>query len=358
MARKELECRKLPDLFTFADGNRVTPETAAARQKEMLEILRQEVYGSAPPAPSFVSGEGIAEGKKTDFAGKAERREICVRFGIGEKTFAFPITLVLPRNIERPPFAVIINFRKAVPDHYIPAEELVDRGIGFAAFCYEDITADKDDFTDGFAGILTAEKPRTDSAPGKISMWAYCASRVLDYVLSNEKINTEKIAVCGHSRLGKTALLAGASDARFTHAYSNDSGCSGAALSRRKNGEHVLDITTRFPHWFCPKYASYGEKEEKMPFDQHFLLAAIAPRKVYVASAKEDTWADPPSEFLSCIAAGDFYTLYEQPGFVAPDRFPAVGDAFHEGSIGYHLRAGMHYWSREDWNTFLDFFLR
>lgn len=356
--REHLKGRNLPDLFTFADGTPVTPETAAARQKELLEILQKEVYGTLPPAPAFVSGEVVSEGKKTDFAGKAERKQLRITFGSGEKTFSFPVTLVLPRKAERPPFAVIINFRPAVPDDYIPAEELVDRGIGFAAFCYEDVSADTDDFSAGFAGVLTGGSPRTDTSPGKIAMWAYCASRVLDYVLENVEIDTEKVAVCGHSRLGKTALFAGACDPRFTFVYSNDSGCGGAALSHGKTGEHIADITSRYGYWFCPKYAFYAGRENALPFDQHFLLAAIAPRKIYVASAAEDAWADPRSEYLACVAAGAFFSLFEKPGFTAPDCFPAPGDAFHEGSIGYHMRGGMHYWSREDWKLFLDFFLQ
>ncbi len=354
--KENLASRNIPDLFTFSDGSRVKNDTAKLRQKELLAILQKEEYGMCPPAPSYVKGEVLSEGKKGDFAGKAECKQIQITFETDGKKFSFPITLVEPRNVQKPPFCVIVNFRKAVPDIYIPAEELVDRGIGFASFCYEDISSDKDDFTDGFAGVLTDGKRETHTT-GKIMMWAYCASRVLDYVLENMEINTEKIAVCGHSRLGKTALMAGALDKRFTCAYSNNSGCSGAALSRGKAGEHIWDITTRFPHWFCQKYASYAEKEETLPFDQHFLLAAIAPRKVYVASAKEDTWADPVSEYLSCVAASEFYTLFGESGLVAPDRFPVPGDVFHAGNIGYHYREGMHYFSREDWNKFLDFFL-
>ncbi len=352
--KEQLKARQLPDLFTFADGTPVTAENAARRQAELMEIMRREVYGPAVPDPDYVSGEVVSEGRNADFAGKASRKQIRITFGIGEKSFSFPMVLVMPRNIEKPPFAVIINFRPNVPDDYIPAEELVDQGIGFAAFCYEDITADKDDFANGFAGVLSGERGEY----GKITLWAYCASRVLDYVLARINVNTEKIAVCGHSRLGKTALLAGTCDTRFGYVYSNNSGCGGAALSHGKNGEHISDITTRYGYWFTPGYAKWAGREEELPFDQHFLLASIAPRKVYVASALEDRWADPTSEYLSCHAAGEFFRLFEKPGFAAQDCLPDVGNVFHAGSIGYHLRAGMHYWSREDWNLFLKFFLQ
>lgn len=143
-------------------------------------------------------------------------------------------------------------------------------------------------------------------------MWAWAAQRVLDYAQTlDELLDLDCAIVCGHSRLGKTALLAAATDKRFAFAYSNDSGCSGAAITREKQGENVKDICERFPYWFCENYKLYIDNEQNMPFDQHYLLASIAPRKVLVGSAAEDIWADPISEFLCCVAAGSVFGGFE-----------------------------------------------
>ena len=161
--------------------------------------------------------------------------------------------------------------------------------------------------------------------------------------------------VCGHSRLGKTALLTAATDERFAFAYSNDSGCSGAAITRGKRGEDVQKICTKFPYWFCPNYTAYMQNEENIPFDQHWLIAAIAPRYVCVGSASEDLWADPDSEMLACLAASPAFEACGQKGFVCGNRFAEIGEAYLEGSVGYHLREGLHYFSRADWHRLIEF---
>ncbi|MBR5307420.1 MAG: hypothetical protein IKU43_01510 [Clostridia bacterium] len=353
---KQLKKRRLPDLFTFEDGRKVTAENADERRAEFREILQREIYGEMPVLPDFVRGEVIKEPADRDCAGKAKISRIQLTFSVKGEEFSFPFWLVMPRLVRMPRFVVAINFRDNMPDEYIPCEELIDRGIGFAAFCYKDVTSDDNDMTNGLAGVL-AKVGYNDT--GKLAMWAYSASRVLDWVLENCDIDRQNIAVAGHSRLGKTALVCGAFDERFTCAYSNDSGCSGAAITRDKQGEQVAFISVRFDYWFCKKYHDYSDRHHDMPFDQHFLLAAIAPRNLYVASALEDTWADPESEYLCCVAAGEYWKLYGKTGFVYNgERMANVTEVFHEGCIAYHMRSGVHYWSREDWNKFLDYFLK
>ena len=188
--------------------------------------------------------------------------------------------------------------------------------------------------------------------PGKIAMWAWASHRVLDYAATlRDVLDMSTAVVCGHSRLGKTALFAAATDTRFTHAYSNDSGCSGAAISRGKEGETAKAIYHVFPHWFCEGYEKYGDNEDAMPFDQHYLIASIAPRPVLVGSATEDAWADPVSEMLSCVAASPAFAH----GLVYEDRLATPEDAYLEGDVGYHLRRGRHYFSREDWARLIRF---
>lgn len=218
----------------------------------------------------------------------------------------------------------------------------------------EDVTADNNDFCDGIAGVLYRGE-RKESDCGKIAIWSWAASRVMDYCRTLNCLDFSKAAVIGHSRLGKTALLTGMLDERFKFVISNNSGCTGAALSRGKAGEQVERINSEFPFWFAPNYAKYGGREYEMPFDQHYLLAACAPRYVYVGSAAEDIWSDPDSEYLACCAASEVYESLGMSGFVHPDRLPVTGDVLQEGSIGYHLRFGGHYFSREDWKYYFAF---
>lgn len=321
-------------------------------RSEMLDILFEEEYGYLPPPPDKISFE-VQEGIVGNFCGgNAVLNKVTAICKMGEKEFSFPFYAAIPTDRGRHPFFVHINFRDAVPDRYMPTEELIDNGFAVLSFCYNDVTKDNDDFTDGLAGVLYENGKRKQKDAGKIAMWAWAAHRVLDYAETLEYVLDMKNAiVCGHSRLGKTALLTAATDERFAFAYSNDSGCSGAAITRNKQGERVKDICKAFPFWFCENYKKYIDNEENIPFDQHYLLSCIAPRKVLVGSASEDIWADPESEQLCCIAASEAF----EKGFVC-DKFPAqIGEEFFEGDIGYHLRKGLHYFSRKDWLKLMKF---
>ena len=352
----ELKKRNLPDLLTFADGTVVTKDNVDKRREEILDILQKHAYGYMPPKPDFVKGEVTYFNDKSAAAGFGIWKIVDITFAIGGKEFTFPASIMFPKGVENPPLVVFSYFGENGFREYIPAEQLINSGVALAAFCYSDVTSDNSDYADGMAAIIGERKE--DSDTGKIAMWAYAESRLLDYVLENENVNTEKIAVAGHSRLGKTALVAGAFDERFKYVYSNSSGCAGAALARGNTGERIKYITDNAGQWFCKKYAAYGEKEETMPFDQHFLLAAIAPRKVYVASSQDDAWADPKSEHLSCCCASEMYEAYGIPGFVCEDRVPQPGDKFHEGNIAYHMREGFHFFSMKDWDMFLEYLLK
>lgn len=331
------------------------PMPEGMSREEICELLLREEYGYLPAAPVAVRAEEESVDEKF-YAGKAVLKKIRLICDTGHGEFGFPIYYTCPLKLQRPmPCFIQINFRDQVPDKYQPTEELVDEGFAVISFCYKDVTSDDGDFTDGLAGVVYPDGKRTPTQCGKIGLWAWAAMRVMDYALTLPELDSHNISVVGHSRLGKTALLTGALDERFFCAISNDSGCSGAAISRGKRGETIRKIYDKFPFWFCENFEKYADNEENMPFDQHFLLAANSSHRVYVASASEDIWADPMSEYLSCAAASEYFENQGLTGFVHPDRFPTVGECFHEGHIGYHLREGKHYLGREDWKYYIKY---
>lgn len=387
---------ELPDPLVAADGSAVTTASQwrDSRRPEILELFKKHVYGFAPEACSIRSA---LVSEKRVFNGKAIRREVDVFFGMGEDAQSMRLLIYLPSERQgNVPAFVGLNFQgnhstdadptvslnhgwvsnrrnestdgnkatekaRGVAAKRWPAEMIIDRGYALATIYYGDIDPDFDDgfqngIHPGFASELSKVPPA--SRWGSISAWSYGLSRALDYFASSDcpVIDAKRVAVIGHSRLGKTSLWAGARDPRFAMVISNNSGCGGAALSRRAIGETVGRINSVFPHWFCDQFTQYNENENACPVDQHQLISLIAPRPVYVASATGDKWADPKGEFLAAVGADPVYRLLGTDGIgMSPAKMPPPDQPIASGHIGYHLRTGKHDITAYDWQQYLSF---
>lgn len=356
-----------PNLLTFADGTPVTdPAQWPARRAEILDILRREEYGYSPAAPASVTGK-VVSADTACCSGKAVLERVELTFDTEKGPFTFPIHLFVPKKAQPVPVFVLLHFRPGAYDKTFFPEELVDNGFGLAVIYYNDVTMDVDDWSsgtyihsdgtaeweDGLAGMYD----RTKYTWGKIGMWAFSASRVLDYLLTRPEFDCKNAAVIGHSRLGKTALWCAAQDERFRFGISNDSGSGGAAYDRAKveGNEHIRDSIAYAPSWYCDNYRQWVDRPEEKPFDQHFAVAAIAPRFACVGSAAEDLWAGPWQEQLSCMGASPAWELQGLPGYIGSHAPAQPGDHFAAGQVGYHLREGIHFLGRGDWLAYMDY---
>ncbi len=338
----------LPDVLAGADGR---PAASAADwidrcRTHQFALLEANVYGRRlPPVFVRVEGEPVRSEHTLDGGLKAIRIDARLVLGNGPQAPAVNVLLWLPESEKPVPVFLYLNFKGNDAEHAAPA--MLARGYGVATACYEDIFPDKPE-----GRPVEGELPPDE--PGAIATWAWGLSRILDWLVRLPEIDATRVIVVGHSRNGKAALWAGACDERFAMVVSNESGCGGAALERRNYGETTAEITRRFPHWFCPRYATYAGRAAEMPTDQHVLLAMAAPRPLYVASAIDDRWADPRGEFLACVAAEPVWRLFGLEGLGAAD-WPPVDTPLNTGRIGYHVRSGKHALIEYDWQRFADF---
>ncbi len=357
----------LPDVLTAADGRKITTKDnwKKIRRPEILELFRKHVYGRVPSTPYQKRFKVVNEDLKA-MNGAATLKQVDILITTGEKSLTIHLVLFVPNKVPKPvpTFLLICNRSpenidpmRQTKSEFWPAEEAVARGYGIAAFDNADVAPDQDDgFKGGIFGLLDGGK-RAPDAWGTLAAWAWGASRCMDYFETDKDVACDKVAVIGHSRGGKTSLWAGAEDERFAVVCSNDSGCGGAALSRRQNKEKetVAKINKIFPHWFNETFKSYNGREEALPVDQHMLIALIAPRAVCVASADHDLWADPRGEFTSVVLAGPVYRLFGKQGLGDSLEMPAIGEARDGDGAHYHIREGKHNLTIFDWKCYMDF---
>lgn len=347
----------LPDPLVAADGTRVTRETWPARRAEILELFERDMYGRPTAGePQNIAFETIEENPQ-DLEGRATRKLVEISFDTPHAgRFRFRTQLFTPNDKPKPVPAVVLLSFKGLFDPIVPL--VVNRGFAIAIMDRMLIAGDHlDSYREPLINAFHGDGPLAPDDGHAIAAWAWAASRVLDYLQTDPAIDSERVGVAGHSRMGKTALWAAAADPRFAIALSNDSGAGGAALSRRNLGENVRQLNTAFPQWYCKNFRKYSDREAELPIDQHMLIALIAPRPVYVTSADEDLWADPKGEFLSCVHASPVYKLLGVDG-LETDIMPPLEQPLTKGHIGYHIRRGKHAFTNYDWNQFLTFATR
>lgn len=382
----------LPDLMTTLDHKRVKKVKTweKVRRPELLEIFATQMYGTIPEKNVDVRFEMIQDVDDA-IEGIADLKEVDLIFSSDQGEHSARLLLFLPHGANGPvPLFLGLNFygnhtihpsplislheswvrnneafmvtanrvddrSRGVRTSRWPVEYIVGQGYGLGVIYYGDLDPDFDDgFQNGLHPLFyTAGQTKpTKEQWGSIGIWAWGLSRALDYLETDSDVNAEEVIVFGHSRLGKTSLWAGAVDERFAGVISNDSGCGGAALSKRKYGETVAVINKAFPHWFNDNFNQYNNNEEALPFDQHMLIALMAPRPTYIASAVEDQWADPKGEYLSGYYAGPAYELYKKDTFSSPES-PGIDQPRMTESVSYHIRTGKHDVTQFDWEQYI-----
>ena len=373
----------LPDVLGGIHDAKAWP----ARRQEILELYRKDVFGRSPgkPASMKFAVDGV---DRSALGGRAVRKLVTISFGGGPQMH---MLLYLPAGKKAAPVFLGLSFsgnQTVYNDPGIPLGEewvrdpatrqmvkrtapessrghaaeqwqldaILRHGYGLATIYYGDIEPDFDGGMKYGVRPLFFRPGQTEPAAddwAAIGAWAWGLSRAMDYLETDRDVDAGHVAVFGHSRLGKTALWAGAQDTRFALVISNESGEGGAAISRRDYGERTEDLNAHFPHWFCLNFRQYNHREDQMPFDSHFLLGLIAPRPLYVASAEGDRWSDPRGEFLGAVNASRVYELLGKTG-IGTDRFPELHQPIMH-TVAYHIRAGKHDVTAYDWEQYLKF---
>ena len=334
--------KNLPNFY--GDSLKTVSAWELSRQGVLNKILDTE-YGVFPKLNKPSTKKEVVG---INFASKAEWTRVSFDFEGKGKHHTVEAELILPtKKIDYGVF-LYIDFSKETPSKYLPVEEIIDGGFGIFKVYYGDITTDDCDLENGLCGLV--DGAGTDF--GKISVWSYMLRVMVDYLFENSI--TKNIAVVGHSRLGKTALLTTAIDERITLGCINNSGCCGASLSRFKDEgeEKISDIVRVFPFWFKGDFKKYVDNESALEFDQHMLVSLVAPRNLVIGCAKEDYWADNDGAFNSLMLASPVWELYSKKGFVHGE-YESKALAYLDGELSYYIREGSHFLSREDWQKYM-----
>lgn len=355
---QDIEKRNIPALLTLQNGQAVqTVEDWKIRKQEIVKLYFDEVYGNSGLDQGTVSWEVLHKMDKF-IANKATLQHIQVTYKSAQGEYQFPFFLTMPKGVDKAPVFLLLSFEGGPASHFMPIEEIVEQGYGVASVNYQDLALDVPEYKGEKLSALVPEEMRSEC--GTIALWSFGASRVMDCLLEMPQVDKDRVAVVGHSRLGKTAIWAGAMDERFSMAIGNDAGAGGPAFFRGTVKETLKDLCRpQINFWFKDKFLTYADRMEEIPLDQHYLLSLIAPRHLYISSAEDDEWADYVSEFLAAVEASKVYELLGEKGLLGDDgtteniTYPEIGTVWHQGKIGLHLRAGNHFFGRYDWNQII-----
>ena len=339
-------------------------------REEMLDIMQREVYGYLPKDECTVTASEVQNVEARYMRSTVHHTFVDLTLHLNNGEHTFRVDRLLHTDGKRRPLIIYIDFHPLSQSKYFAIEEMSEREADFLAFYYNDVTQDDQDFRSGLATLLLPRGQNTASAPGKIAIWAYAAMRVLDYALTLPGTDPEAIGIAGHSRLGKTALFAAALDTRFKFALVNNSGCGGDALASGNTGnlhpelhwpdrgELYSDMQRSFFYWGCPNFLRHASKNFSEEFDQHYLLASVAPRYTFHVAAELDLWADPVSQYLCTVAASPAFESAGVTGMTDCDKFPVPGEVRLDGHIGFYYAPTEHFLGRRNWNNFIDFIER
>lgn len=354
----------LPDPFISLENKKITSadQWENMRRKEILYLFSKNIYGQMPKTYDSINFV-LVNADYTAMSGRAHMKQVRIEVWRKGEMVPIKVLLFLPAKANKAvPAMVLINNRgientdplRKTKSEFWPAEMVIDSGYAIATFHVADAAPDNAEHYQ--EGVLQLYQEQLKLADGMkaVGAWSWAASRVLDYLLTDPQINPKQIAVVGHSRGGKAALWAGAQDQRFGYVFSNCSGNTGAALSRREFGETVKKINTTFSWWFNDNYKKFNDSVSQLPVDQHMLIGLIAPRPVYVTNATKDLWADPRGTFLALKAAEPIYSLYKISSGL-PAEIPAPDKPVIQSHLGYHLTTGEHNMTVYDWTQFIRF---
>jgi (4-O-methyl)-D-glucuronate---lignin esterase len=364
----------LPPLLVTVDGKPVTTPEAwyTERRPEILSLFSNIVYGAVPvPAHPIQTEFSVLKKDKKFMNGRATRKDVEIKFSNSVGEVKMRVLVFVPNGVKKPvPAFMIHSFddtrsskfdahptKDGLLKNRWPLGDFFDRGYGFVAVYQQDLVRHNEvEFSRGIARLFYRDGQSFPKAHewGSLSIIAWGAMRAMDYLETDKDIDATRVAIMGHSKMGKAALWTGAQDKRFALTISAQSGCAGAALWRRKSGETLEKMVTRFPYWLCRNAWKFVNQEDDLPVDQHMLLALIAPRPVYVYSGVEDTWADGRGEYLSAYHASEVYRLLGKKGLTR-EASPPVGEAILDSDVGYHIREGGHSVEPYDWARLLDF---
>ena len=349
---KELKKRNIPALRS---------------REEMKEIMQREVYGYLPEV-EYKMTVGYPQPVESRFAcGNVSQTHVTMTIEANGRSHSFRVDRLLHQDGKKRPLIVHINFHRMGSSIYFPIEEMSEYDADFLLVHHAEISSDEYDFSHGLAPLLLPDGQVKDTDCGKIGIWAWATMRVIDYALTLPGTDPDNIGVAGHSRLGKTAAYVAMVDERVKFTLTNAAGCAGDTLAHggsglgrphytQELGELIEDMVRVFPFWFCKNYRKYAEKNMSDEFDQHYLIASIAPRYVMIGSCDLDAWADPKSQQLCALAASPAWERDGLCGLVGgSDHYLEAGEALTDGHVGYFVIHSRHFLSRHCWRNFINF---